>query len=329
MTLNRRSTLAGLAAATLPILSRTARAQAVEQPQILYGFPAGSSGDATARRVAEKLGGTAYAKNPALVDNRVGAGGRLALEALKRAPADGSVLALTPFSAVSIYPHVYKRLGYDPEADFAAVSIAAIAHHGIAVGPMVPASVTDVKSFLAWAKANPDKALYGSPGAGSTPHFVGALLGLSANVELRHVPYRGTAPGMTDVLGGQIAALVTTASDFVVHHRAGRLRLLASSGRARMPFTPDVPTFGEQGFSELVIEEWFGFYAPARTPPRVLAAANEAINNALKERGVIDGLAAVGLIAQGSTAEEMARSQHTEYERWGPRVKRIGFTADS
>ena len=123
--------------------------------------------------------------------------------------------------------------------------------------------------------------------------------------------------------------MVTTASDFVVHHRSGKLRLLATTGRARMPFTPDVPTFAEQGFPDLVIEEWFGFYAPARTPPRVLAAANEAINAALKDRSVIDGLAGVGLIAQGSTAEEMARSQRTEFERWGPRVKRIGFTADS
>jgi len=326
MTLNRRRALAWMASAALPL---AVRAQAIDQPQILYGFPAGSSGDATARRIAERLGGTAYARNPGVVDNRVGAGGRLALEALKRAPADGSVLALTPFSTTAIYPHVYRRLGYDPETDFAAVSTAATAHHGLAVGPLVPAGVTDVKTFLAWAKAEPDKANYGSPGAGSTPHFVGALLGLSGNVELRHVPYRGTAPGVTDLLGGQIAAMVTTASDFVVHHRAGRLRLLATTGRARMPFTPDVATFAEQGLGELVIEEWFGFYAPARTPARVLAAANEAINAALKERSVIDGLAAVGLLAQGSTAEEMARSQRAEFERWGPRVKRIGFTADS
>jgi tripartite-type tricarboxylate transporter receptor subunit TctC len=326
MMLRRRTALGWMAGAALPA---GARAQAVEQPQIYYGFPAGSSGDATARRIAERLGGSAYAKNPAVVENKVGAGGRVALEALKHAPADGSVIALTPWSTTAIYPHVYRKLAYDPAADFVAVSTAAIAHHGLAVGPLVPASVTDVKGFVAWAKANPDKANYGSPGAGSTPHFVGALLGLAGGVELRHVPYRGSAPGITDTLGGQIAAMVTSASDFVAHHKAGRLRLLASSGRARMVFTPDVPTFAEQGYDELVIEEWFGFFAPARTPPRVVAAANEAINAALRERAVIDGLAAVGLIAQGSTAEEMARSQRAEFERWGPRVKRIGFTADS
>lgn len=326
MTLTRRDTLALLAgAAALPL---GVRAQAFDQPKILYGFPPGSAGDITARRVADRMAGSAYAKNAAIVDNRPGAGGRLALEALKASPADGSVLALSPFSPLAIYPHVYRKLPYDP-ADFVAVSIGSVAHHGFAVGPMVPASVTDVKGFVAWAKANPDKATYGSPAAGSTPHFIGALIGMNAGVELRHVPYRGSVPGVTDLVGGQIAAMCTPAGDFIANHKAGKLRLLATSGRARLPFTPEVPTLAEQGYGELTTEEWFGFYAPAKTPPAVVAAANAAINAALKDKSVIDGLATVGLIAQGSTAEEMARSQRTEFERWGPLIKRIGFTAES
>lgn len=325
MALHRRDALVLLAAA-LPLAGR---AQAIEQPRILYGFPPGSAGDIAARRVAERLAGTPYTKNAALVENRVGAGGRIALEVLKSAPADGSVLALTPFSTTAIYPHVYRKLGYDPAADFAPVSIAAIAHHGLAVGPLVPAGVSDLKGFLAWAKAHPEQSNYGSPGAGSTPHFIGALLGLSQGIELRHVPYRGSVPGITEVVGGQIASMVTTAGDFLTHHRAGKLRLLATSGRARLPFAPDVATFAEQGFGELTTEEWFGFYAPARTPAATIAAANAAINAALQDRALIDGLATVGLLAQGSTPQEMARSQRAEYERWGPLVKRIGFTADS
>jgi tripartite-type tricarboxylate transporter receptor subunit TctC len=194
---------------------------------------------------------------------------------------------------------------------------------------MVPASVTDVKGYVAWAKANPDKANYGSPAAGSTPHFLGALLGLSQNVELKHIPYRGSVPGITDVVGGQLASMFTPAGDFLANHRAGKLRLLATSGKARLPFAPDVATFAEQGFGELTTEEWFGFYAPARTPAPVLAAANTAINAALKDKSVIEGLTVVGLLAQGSTADEMARSQRAEFERWGPLVKRVGFTADS
>ena len=329
MSLTRRQTLALAATAALPALPFAAGAQSFEQPKFLYGFPAGSAGDIACRRVAERVGGSPYAKNAAVVENKPGAGGRVALEALKTAPTDGSVLCMSPFSALAIYPHVYKKLGYDPVADFVTVAISSVMHHGLAVGPMVPASVTDVRQFLDWCKANPDKANYGSPGAGSTPHFLGALMGLTANVDMKHVPYRGSVPGVTDVVGGQIAAMFTPAGDFLANHRAGRLRLIGTSGKARLPFASDVATFAEQGFGDLTVEEWFGFYAPARTPAAVVAAASAAINQALRDKAVADSLAIVGLIAQGSTPEEQMRSQRTELERWGPLVKRIGFTADS
>jgi tripartite-type tricarboxylate transporter receptor subunit TctC len=307
----------------------SAFAQAIDQVKIYYGFPAGSSGDAVARRVGEKLAGTPYTKNPAVVDNKPGAGGRIALELLKSAPADGSVLTLSQVSALANYPHIYSKLGYDPVKDFVPVSIGAIMQHGLAVGPAVPASVKTVKDFLAWAKANPQQANYGSPGAGSTPHFLGALLGINSGVELKHVPYRGSIPGVTDVVGGQIAAMVTPHGDFIANHKAGKLRILATSGPKRSPYVPEVPTFAEQGFSDLTTEEWFGFYAPAATPKSVVAAANTAINNALKDKGVIDSLAIVGLIPHGSTPEEQARWQQSEFQTWGPLIKKIGFTAES
>lgn len=316
----------GALASLLPL---AASAQALDQVKIYYGFPAGSAGDSVARRIGEKVAGSAYSRNVAVVDNRPGAGGRIALEVLKSAPADGSVLALSPFSCTSIYPHVYSKLSYDANKDFAAVSIGAVMHHGLAVGPKVPTSVVTVRDFLAWAKANPQEANYGSPAAGSTPHFIGALLGLTANVDLRHVPYRGSVPGITDVVGGQIAAMVTPSGDFLANHRAGKLRMIATSGRQRSPFSPEVPTFAEQGFADLTTEEWFGFYAPAQTPAAAIARANAAVNAAVKERAVIDSLGVVGLIARGSTADEMAKSQQAEFERWGPLVRRIGFTAES
>ena len=309
--------------------ARTAQAEALEQARILYGFPAGSAGDIVARRVAERLAGSAYTRNAPLVENKPGAGGRISLDALKAAAPDGATLALSPFSCTSIYPHVYSKLTYDPVRDFVPVSIAAVMHHGLAVGPLVPASVKTVKEFIEWARANPKEANYGSPAAGSTPHFIGALLGINNGVELKHVPYRGSVPGVTDVVGGQVASMVTPSGDFIANHKAGKLRILATSGSKRSPFTPDVATFAEQGFPELTTEEWFGFYAPARTPAAVVAAANTAINAALADKGVIDGLGVVGLIAQGSTAEAMARSQKAEYDRWGPLVKKIGFTGDS
>lgn len=304
-------------------------AQAIEQVKIFYGFPAGSSGDIVARRVGEKLAGSSYTKNTAVVENKPGAGGRIALDSLKPAPADGSALALSPFSMLSLYPHVYSKLSYDPFKDFLPVSIAAIMQHGLAVGPLVPASVKNVQDFLAWAKANPGLANYGSPGAGSTPHFIGALLGINNGVDLKHVPYRGSIPGVTDLVGGQIAAMVTPHGDFIANAKAGKLRILATSGAKRSPFVPEVPTLAEQGYPDLTVDEWFGFYAPAKTPANVIAAANAAINAAVKDKSVIDSLAVVGLIAQGSTPQEMARSQKAEYDRWGPLIKKIGFTAES
>ena len=328
--MQRRQLIQAAASATAlgALAPFTAFAQTLDQVKILYGFPAGSSGDTVARRVGEKLAGSPYTKNTAVVDNKPGAGGRIALETLKAAPADGSVIALAQVSALANYPHIYSKMNYTAQ-DFAPISIGAVMQHGLAVGPIVPASVKTVKDFLAWAKANPKDASYGSPGAGSTPHFLGALLGINSDVELKHVPYRGSIPGVTDVVGGQIAAMVTPHGDFIAHAKSGKLRILATSGPKRSPYVPDVPTFAEQGFPELTTEEWFGFYAPAKTPKAVLTAANAAINAALADKAVIDSLAIVGLIPRGSTMEEMAKSQESETKYWGPLIKKIGFTAES
>ena len=273
----------GLFSAGMSAIPKFSFGQTIDQVKIFYGFPAGSSGDSVARRVGEKLAGSAFTRNPAVVENKPGAGGRI---------ADGSVLALAPVSALANYPFIYPKLSYE-QKDFAPVSIGAIAHHGLAVGPLVPASVKTIKDFLAWAKANPGQANYGSPGAGSTP------------------------------------AMITPHGDFIANHKAGKLRLLATTGPARSPYVPDVATFAEQGFAELTTEEWFGFYAPAKTPASVIAAANSAINAALREKSVQDALANVGLIPHGSTVDAMTKWQQAETERWGPLIKRIGFTADS
>ena len=318
----------GSAAALGALAPFSALAQGLDQVKILYGFPPGSAGDSVARRVAEKLAGTAYTKNPGVVENKPGAGGRIAIETLKASPADGSVLALAPVSALAVYPHIYPKLSYKPD-DVTQVSIGAVMFHGLAVGPAVPAEVKTLKDFLAWAKANPDKANYGSPGAGSMPHLLGALLGLRAGVPLRHVPYRGTVPSITDLVGGQVSAAMNPSGDYLQYMKAGRVRVLATSGRQRSPYLPDVPTFTELGYPDVTSEEWFGFYAPARTPAATLANANAAIHQALKDKAVIDSLALVGLLAHPSTAQEMAADQKAEFERWAPLVKQIGFTAES
>ncbi|MDR6450978.1 Bug family tripartite tricarboxylate transporter substrate binding protein [Variovorax paradoxus] len=327
---NRRQFVQALggAAALGALHPLAALAQAVQQAKIYYGFPAGSAGDSVARRVAEKLGDTPYSKINAVVENKPGAGGRIALDTLKTSPADGSVLCLAQASALSTYPHIYTKLSYGL-ADFAPVSIGALMTHGLAVGPMVPASVKTLKDYIAWAKANPGQASYGSPGAGSTPHFLGALLGLNTGTDLRHVPYRGSLPAINDVVGGQIASSMTPVGDYLPFAKAGKLRVLATSGAQRAAYLPDVPTFTEQGFPEIVADEWFGFFAPAKTPAAVIAAASTAIQAALKDKAVADGLLSVGLVAHGSSPEDMKKSLQSEYERWGPLVKKIGFTAES
>ncbi|MEX8192677.1 Bug family tripartite tricarboxylate transporter substrate binding protein [Comamonas guangdongensis] len=329
---DRRNFVKGLSAsaamAALGPMAARAQGGPIEQVRILYGFPAGSAGDSVARRVGEKLGGSAYTKNMGVVENKPGAGGRIALEALRSASGDGSVIALSQVSAFSVYPFIYSKLSYKPE-DFHPLSIGAIMHHGLAVGPAVPASVKSLKDYLEWAKANPEQANFGSPGAGSLPHLIGALLSLRSGVKLNHVPYRGMAPGVSDLVGGQISTMMGPSGDFLSYYRAGKLRVLATSGPKRNPYLPNVPTFAEQGFNDLTTEEWFGFYANAKTPAEVRARAHAAIVQALKSDSVKESLGVVGLIVTSSTPEEMARSQQAEYERWGPLVKQIGFNGDS
>ncbi|TWO72556.1 twin-arginine translocation pathway signal protein [Caenimonas sedimenti] len=329
MTTRRQFVQSAASFAALGAFPHTTFAQALDAVKIINGFPAGGTADATSRRVGDKIGGTAYAKNAAVVENKPGAGGRIACEVVKAAPADGSTLLLTPYSCTAIYPHIYKNLSYDPFKDLVPVSIAAVMTHALTVGPLVPASVRTVKDYLAWAKANPGQANYGSPAAGSTPHFLAALLGINNGVDLKHVPYRGSLPAVADMIGGTLASTSTPTGDALANHKAGKVRILATSGAQRTPFTPEVATFAEQGFADLTTEEWFGFYAPARTPANVIANANAAINAALKDKTVIDSLALMGLVAQGSTAAEMDRSQKEENVRWGPLVKKIGFTAES
>jgi tripartite-type tricarboxylate transporter receptor subunit TctC len=299
----------------------------LETARIFAGFAPGGTVDSVCRRVADKLRGS-YAANT-IVENRTGAGGQLAIQATKSAPPDGSTLLLTPMGMVGIYPHIYKKLPYDPVADLTPVSLCCTFEHGIAVGPAVPASVRNVSELLAWWKANPKSASYGSPGAGAMPHFIGVLLGRTAGIDLTHVPFRGTQPAVQDMLGGQIPAVCGPLGEFVQHAAAGRLRILGTSGSKRSRFTPQVATLAEQGLADLVFSEWFGFYMPPQASADVVQRLNTALRAALAMPDVVEGLGLVGLEASSSSAAELAALQKRDTERWGPIVKAIGFTADS
>jgi tripartite-type tricarboxylate transporter receptor subunit TctC len=326
---NRRDFLAQSGALTavagLPAFA-FAQAAALENARVLCGFPAGGTTDAVSRRVADKLRG-GYAKT-VLVDNKPGAGGRLAVEELKRSVPDGSSLLLTPAGMITLYPHIYRSLAYGIE-DVTPVSTACMLSFGFGVGPAVPESVKDVKGFLAWAKANPSLANYGSPGAGSPPHFLGALLAKEGGIDLRHVPYRGSAPGIQDLLGGQVSAFTSPIGDYLPHLKGGRLRLLATSGTTRSRFAADVPTYAEQGFKDLVMSEWYGFFLPPKAAPDLTTRAAAAIRTAVSAPEVIEAFAQLGLEAGANTPAELAAAVKSENAAWGPIVKKVGFTPEA
>ncbi|WP_295983548.1 Bug family tripartite tricarboxylate transporter substrate binding protein [uncultured Variovorax sp.] len=330
MSITRRQILQTTSAsALLASIGHNVFAQAttgLETATIVTGFAAGGTSDTTCRRLATKLGGD-YAKT-VVVDNRTGAGGQIAVGYVKGRPADGSTILQTPTSILTIYPHIYKKLPYDPMADLTPVSLACIFDFGFAVGPAVPASVKTVPEFLAWAKANPAGANYGSPAAGSTPHFIGALLGKKGGVELKHAAYRGTQPAMLDLLGGNISAVSGPIGDITQHLPTGKVRILGVSGAKRSRFAPDVPTFGEQGLKDMAHSEWFAFFLPAKASPEVVAKLNAAMKSALAQKDVIDGLGTFGLEAMSSTPAELTELLKKDTAKWGPIVKEVGFTAE-
>jgi tripartite-type tricarboxylate transporter receptor subunit TctC len=186
-----------------------------------------------------------------------------------------------------------------------------------------------VPEFLAWAKTNPAGANYGSPAAGSTPHFIGALLGKNADVDLKHAAYRGTQPAMLDLLGGNVAAVSGPIGDITQHLASGKVRILGVSGAKRSRFAPDVPTFEEQGIKNVTHSEWFAFLLPAKASPEVVARANAAMKTALAQKDVIDGLSTFGLEAMSSTPQELTELLKKDTAKWAPIVKQIGFTAEN
>ena len=278
-----------------------------------------------ARKVADKLRGP-YAR-VSIVENRPGAGGQLGVVALKDSPADGSTMLLTPSSMLTIYPHTYRTLQYKLE-DVAPVSLAMYTHHVLSVGPAVPESVKNLKDFFAWTKANPDKAVYGSPGAGSMPHLIGVLIGKASGAELRHVAYRGSAPGIQDLLGGQISSFLGPVGDVLTHSKAGKVRVLGSSGKERDKFLPAVPTMAEQGIA-MGLREWYAFFMPAKSSADTVQRAATALEQAIRQADVVEFGNQFGLEVQASTPRALADLLKADAAEWSGLAKQTGFTADS
>ena len=315
-----------LVAAGLTGASGALRAQTAAMPRILVGFPAGGSVDVSARRVAEAWRGRLA--ETVLVEQRVGAGGRLAITALKDAPADGGTLLMSPSSMFTIYPHVYRKLAYKPDTDAIAVSPIANATCGFGVGPMVPASVKTLSDFVAWAKAHPEQSAYATPAAGAMPHFLGDQFKRAAGITLTHVPYRGAAPGLQDLMGGQIASGCFILGDFLPHLPGGRLRILGVTDHERSRFAPEVPTFTEQGFKGIIGVETYGLFLPPKTPASIVDKMSDLVRVALREKQVVEGLAKLGFEPLAMTPADYARRLAAERVQWGPIVQASGFSSD-
>jgi tripartite-type tricarboxylate transporter receptor subunit TctC len=299
----------------------SAHAQTTQQPvRIVFPFSPGGAGDALVRVLAESM--QTSLGRPVIVENKVGAGGRIGVQMVKAAPPDGSVLLVTPLAPMVIFPHVYDNLGYDPFANFQPISQIATFDLAVAVGKGVPAR--SVQDLLAWLKSNPAQANYGSPAAGSLPHFFAVQLGRLAGLDLGHIAYKGSPPAISDLIAGHLTAYFGPTQELVEAHRAGSIRILATSGAARSPALTDVPTFREAGYA-VEAEIWFGVYAPGGAPAEVIARLNKAIVAAVQGQEVKARMLALGLRLTGSSSAELARIQRADFERWGPAVKASGF----
>lgn len=298
---------------------------AIDQVRLYAGYPPGTAIDTIARLLAERLRG-AYAPT-VVVDNKTGASGQLALMATKAARPDGTTVLVSSISTLSVVPHTFSKVGYDPFRDLIPVGNCAKNDFAMAIGPGVPPEVDDLPKFLAWCKANPAKATFGSGATGTKIHFSGIRLGQLAGVKLDHVGYTNAGAALTDVAGGNVPAYIGSVPTVIPFQQ--RVRVLATMGSRRSRFLPAVPTLSELGFRELAFDEGTGLYLPQGTPDAVVARLYEGMVAAMQAPGVADTLATAGIEVSLGTGAQLAANIRTESDFWGKIVKDIGFKQDT
>lgn len=322
--MKRKNFLACLALVSTVGVHSSASAQSDKTLRVVVGFPAGVSIDVVSRILTEKM--KDELKRPVIVDNRPGAGGRLAADLLKAATPDGNTVMITPIVVPVLAPMVFNKLSYNPEIDF--VPVGKVCDFSFALAVPATAPVKTLKEYAAWIKANPQQANFGSPAAGSLPHFFGVMIGTALNVEMVHVPFNGGAALQSAVLGGHAPAGIDVVMEWQQNAKSGKVTVLATSGAQRSKVMPDVPTFKEQGFPDAVGQGWFAMYAPAKTPPAAVDEINRALNKALANPEVRERFAALGLDAGGGSPADLQKTMVEDTKRWSPIVKKSGFKAD-
>ncbi len=323
---SRRTQLQRLAAlllapawSTLP--ARPAHAQGGRTLRLLVGFPPGGGTDAIARVLAERL--KDELGQPVIVDNRPGAGGQIAAQALKSAPADGSTLFVSHDHTISILPLVLKNPGFDPHKDFVAVAGFATFVNALALSAGTPAN--SFAEYVDWVKAQGGRSAVGIPAPASVPEFLVRVIGDTYQLDLAAAPYRGSAPMIGDMLGNQIAAGVGSVPDFIEHHRAGKLRVVAVLGDRRQPALPAVPTFAELGLAGFEDVPYYGVFAPAGTPAAALEQFSSALGRVLAQRDVHERLTTMGLTVGLVPGPQLAARERAYAATWAAIIRRSGF----
>jgi len=299
-------------------------AQTEKPITIVVPTAAGGGNDAMARTVGQKM--SVLLGRTVIVENKAGANGALAAEYVARANPDGNTLMFGYIATHSMNPALQK-LRYDPVKDFEPIGLVGYSPTVLVTNPNVKAK--DVKELVKLLKDKPDAFSFASAGNGTAPHFTAELFKLATQTQPLHVPYKGSAPAITDTIGGQTQLMFPSLFTALPYIKSGKLNGLAIAGTKRSSVLPQVPTLKEQGVEGVDVEQWYGFFAPAKTPASVVAAANTAINQALKDKSVIDSLALQGLLPLGGSSDDMAKDMRRQYDYWGPVVKRIGFSAES
>ena len=312
----------GLAALSLAVLTPSLQAQEKPPLKILVGFPPGGSADVLARMVADALRddfGTI------VVDNKPGAGGRIALNMTKTAKPDGQTVIILPSGPMVLFPHVYKKLDYDAVKDFTPISQIARFQFGVVSGPA--SNVKSIAEMAAKAKSDPATASYGTPGAGTLPHFMGVLLEQSAGINLNHIPFQGGAPANTALLGGHIGYKFDVVSETAEMHRAGKARIIAVTGSQRDPQVPEVPTLKEAGIN-MEATARFAMYGPAGLPAEALSRLEKAMMKIARQPAMKEKMVKLGYEPIGSSSTELAAAQKSDLTRWEKPIKATGVQLD-
>ena len=310
-----------LTLAMLGLAALSAQAQNKPPLKILVGFPPGGSADVIARLVADALKDDF---SPVVVDNKPGAGGRIALNMVKAAKPDGQTVIVLPSGPMVLFPHVYKKLDYDAVKDFTPISQIARFQFGVVAGPNGAKSVADM---IAKAKANPGVSSYGTPGAGTLPHFMGVLMEQSAGISLNHVPFQGGAPANNALLGGHIDYKFDVVSETAELHHSGKARIIAVTGSKRDTQVPDVPTLKEAGVN-MEATAWFAMYGPAGLSGENLARLEKAMVKIVRDPAMKERLVKLGYDPIGSGSAELAAAQKADLARWEKPIKATGVQLD-